>query len=306
MTVSTIHKLDKIILAGPVEFDQISDSTVSAEINTVLEYPAGHTYPIFRANESSQPELKFTTPQLSTLLGAVGVGGASLGVSDAYLKKATKTGSEARAALLHTRLRINESFVYWTRIRLRHNGKSEADVIVVPNWDGTNDPIMYAGTLALTGNLTATEYFGAGPCKINGNTIPAPQEIILESGVRLIQIGGESDLWDSWVGLETAAPTVTIVTPEAINWGATIGLEGVALDGAAGITFYARKFAANGSRVLNATAEHIKFIGLLGSAIPMDTSGQGSSPISDTLKCELVSTSDAVVPLIGTINTAIT
>ena len=56
--------------------------------------------------------------------------------------------------------------------------------------------------------------------------------------------------------------------------------------------------------VANATAEHIKFTGLLGSAVPIDSSGQGTSPISHTFRCELVAPDDSTLPL--TINTGAT
>ena len=91
-----------------------------------------------------------------------------------------------------------------------------------------------------------------------------------------------------------------------VNWGATIGLRGTALDGAAGILCYARKWNNFNSRVANATAQHISFVGLNGTIIPMDSDGNGSSPMSDTLKAELVTVSDAVAPLTCTNAVAIT
>jgi hypothetical protein len=85
-----------------------------------------------------------------------------------------------------------------------------------------------------------------------------------------------------------------------------MGLSGTALNGSTGLTFYARKFAQNGNRTADATAEHIKFVGALGTAFPIDSNGEQSSPISDTLVCELLSASDSVAPLIGTTASAIT
>ncbi len=100
--------------------------------------------------------------------------------------------------------------------------------------------------------------------------------------------------------MQRRTPKVTIKTLENVNW-ATLGLAGTALNGSTGLVFYGRKYSAQG-RVANATAEHIKFTGLNGSAIPMDSDGQDSSPISDTLVCELISASDSVLPL--TLNAA--
>jgi hypothetical protein len=54
--------------------------------------------------------------------------------------------------------------------------------------------------------------------------------------------------------------------------------------------------------VANATAQHIKFTGLNGIATPVDSNGQQSSPITDTVRVQLTSVSDSVLPL--TVNTA--
>lgn len=305
MSVTGIWKLDKVVLPSSVVFSQVESGDWNAGIQSMLERPAGHPFPMFTAVQEQQPELQFQTSQLATLLGAIGVGGASLGSTTSYLKAGATTGSAARDASSHRTITIAESVGYWSRITLPHNGKGTADVVIAANYNGTNDPFVHAAGTTLAGNLTATEFFGAGPASLNGSDIGAIKEITIESGVRLIREGGGSELWPTWTSIQEGEPVVTIRTLHAVNW-ATLGLSGLALNGTSGLTFFARKYAANGRRVSNATAEHIKFVCALGSALPVSTSGQTTSPVSDTLRCQLVAADDSSVPLTGTTASAIT
>ena len=306
MAISTVHKLDKIVLASGQEIQTIGSMRWVYGIQTLIGRAAGHVWPNFRGNQSQRPVLDFSTKQLDVLLTNCGIGGTvSLVDIDTYLKLATGTGNVARATTSHKRNRIALACVYWTSIRLPHNGPGEASVMIIPVYDGTNDPFVYTGSVALSGNLTATNYFGAGPVSINGTSVPGIQEINIESGIKLIELGDASEEFNTFVGIETGDPSVTIKTMQMVNW-ETLGLRGVALNGTTGLKFYGRKFKAGGSRIPNATAEHIYFNGINGTATPVDSSGNESSPVTDQLKVELISLTDSVVPLTGTVLTAIT
>lgn len=305
MAISTIHKLDKIVLPSSVEFNVLTNQRWTSGIQSLLERPAGHVHPLFRATISQKPALEFSTPEIGTLLGAIGVGGASLGAVATYFKKAAVTGNDIRASGTHMKVTIAASCGYWSTIRLPHNAAGDASVVLTAVYDGVNAPFAYAGAQNLAGNLAAGTFFGAGPVSLNGTAIPGIKEITIDSGIKLIQEGASSEVYDTFVGVEMTEPKITIKTLEMVNW-ATLGIGGVALDGTNGLVFYARKLANLGARVADATAEHIKFIGLLGTAYPLDSNGEQSGPITDTLVCELVSGSDSLLPLTGTVGSAIT
>jgi hypothetical protein len=302
MTINRIHRLDKIVLPGSVEICQVDSTKWDAGIDSLIGRPAGHTAPMFRANQAQKSLVTFSTSQLATLLAACGVNGlACTSAVDTYFKKATVTSSVARATTDHERLQIPQSLLYWNSITLDHNGISKADCTLIASYDGTNDIVIWTGSVALPGNLTAAEQYGCGPLYINGVAIQGIQRARIQSGLKTIQEGDASELWDSVVAVEEIEPVVEIETIQPINWG-TLGLEGSALDGVTGLELWARKYAANSSRVANATPEHIKFTGLLGSVIPVDSDGRDTNPITDTLRCELVAPDDSTLPL--TINTA--
>ena len=308
MPVSTLHRLDKILLPSSVTLAQIDNARWSSELETLIERPAGHPHPMFVAVANQNPMVAFTTTQLATLLGAVGVGGGSLAATDTFFKKVAVTGNDSRASTTHKRLRINSSCIYWQSVRLPHNGRGTADVTIVANYDGSNEPFVYTGTVALNGNITFTELFCAGPWSINGSDIPCIKNVTINSGVRILSEGGSGEVWPTFVGLEETEPTIDIETKELVNWN-TYGLDGIALDGSVGVTGFARKFNgdSNGgtARVANATTEHIKFVGAFGLAAPLDSSGDGRGTISDNIRLVCRANSDSTLPLTITTGSAI-
>lgn len=305
MALSAIYKLDKVVLPSSVEFSHISSSRIDAGIQSMVERPAGHTAPTFVANMSQKPRIEFAVSELDVLLAAIGVGGASLGSTALYLKAGAVTGGVARATGSHKKITVASSCGYWTSIKLPHNGRGEATVVIRPTYDGSNAPYVYAGSQTLSGNLTTGTFFGAGPVSINGTAYGGVQDITVDSGLQLIEAGGESEVWDTFVGVQTIEPVVTIRFLTEINW-STVGFQGLALNGSTGLTFYARKYSADAVRVANATTEHIKFVGAYGMALPVDTNGQAAGPISDTIRVTLRANSDTGVPLTGTVSSAIT
>lgn len=296
MSISTLHRLDAIIMPSSVQISVVKNARWSAGIQTFLEHPAGGIFPMFRANQHQKPQISFSTPQLDTLLAAVGPAGASVGQIDTYYKTASATGNVARATTSHQRVRISQSLVYWTQVRLTDKGMGEAQVMIQPVYDGVNDPFAYTGSVALASTLAAGNFFGAGPCKINGVSIPGIQEITIDSGIKVLTQGDSSEEFDTFAGIEEVNPSITIKTVETVNW-STILLRGTVLDGTNGVLCYGRKYSNYGSRVANGTAQHLAFTGLYGTAIPVETGGDGRSPLSDTIKIELVSTVAETSPL---------
>lgn len=302
----TYHKLDKIRIDGSFEFSRISNVRVTSDIRQLLEYPAGHPHPLFTANQESKPAIAFTTPEIDIVLANIGSGGAAItNASHLYFKVSTEVGIPSRVTSTHRRYQVAKCLCYWTNIRAPHNGTAEADVVIQAAYDGSNDPIALQTGQTLSGNLAAGTYFGAGPVLINGTQIEAGsiQQIDIASGINLLQIGGDTEEWDRFVGVERTAPTVNITTSEAAAF-FTYGLQGTALDGANGVVAYLRKYSNTGSRVANGTAEHVSFQGLNGVARPQESGGDGSGVTNDQIRCDLTAADDTVLPLLQ--STAVT
>jgi hypothetical protein len=309
MSIATIHRLDKIVFPSANEIIALRNQRWDAGIQSLVEHTAGHPFPQFIATQAQKPLIGFTTPQLAAMLTECSViNGKSITTAiNTYFKKGSITGNVARATTEHSLIAVQDVYLYWTRINLRHNEVATIDVVLATAYDGTNSPFaITSGSVALSGTMLTSSlaYFGAGPVEINTVSVGAIQEVTIESGIKLIEEGDASELYNTWTGLEMAQPTVTIKTLHRTNW-ATLGLAGVALDGSAGLEVWARKFASDGTRVANATAEHIKFTGLFGRAIAVDSNGEGTTAVTDTLKVELRANTDTGDPLTYSVASAI-
>ncbi len=302
MSIGSIQKLDKFVSTTPsLDISQIQSAQAISETELIVEHAAGHHDPQFVAIAEQRPMFRITSTELDTILAAVGVGGAALATGYLYLKAGAATGSVARATTSHSRLLITSGYIFWERISLQHNAVGTIDVVVAANYNGSANPIVFGGSVALSGNLTAASFFGAGPVVVNGSAVTGIKSIEIASGLQLLQEGSGSEVWPTWTSAMETKPSITIQTLVPTNWN-TYGIGGTALDSSTGIECYARKFSASGSRVADLTAEHVKFTGADGIAVPENTEGDGRNPVSDTLRCDLVSDSDSNRPLV--INTA--
>jgi len=289
MAVSSVFYLDKITLSSAATtISAISNSRIDAGIQTMVERGAGEVTPNFIASPGQRPQISFTTTQLDTIFGAVPVTGASLTDAVMYLKQGSTTGRVARATTTHKKVACTTAHIQWTTIRMNQSGAATADVVITPVWDETNDPLILTGSIALSGTIATQNYFKAGLCKINGTAVGAIQEITINSGVTLEQIGADGDLFDTFVGTKTIAPTVEVRTVNMVNWSSVTGtMYGVALDGSAGFLAYGRAYSSDGTMVANATTSHVSFQALTGRVIPLSTSGSGSEVVSDHFRVEI-------------------
>lgn len=305
MAIASAFKLDKIVMPSGVEFSHITNVRCAPEVQDFLSSPAGHPFPMFGANALVKPIVSFDTEQVDVVLTNIGAGGASVATASyLYFAVATTTGKTARATTAHARMKLTTCIAYWTTIRAPHNGAAVASVVLCAGWDGTNNPIVPEGTVALSGNLAAGNRHGAGPVAVNGSALAGVQEWSATSGIQLIEAGGESEIYNSFVGVERGQPTldVSYIGPDAIT---TFGINGTVLNGSTGIICYGRKFTPNGGRVANATAEHFYLQGLLGTLKVIEASGSGAQLGMNRVQARLVASSDSVVPLVSAVSQAI-
>lgn len=304
MAIANLHKVDKLVVGGSTTLHEIENVRVDAGVQSMIRYPEGHVAPLMRAGLMQRPVLTFTTSEIDTVLGAVGQYGLAVSSdTDFYEKLATATGNASRAASSHKRYRISDCFVFWSRISLPHNGVGTIDVTVIPVYDGSNNPIVPAGSTALTGTLSATNHFCAGPVAYNGTTINGVQSIEIALNPDLFQEGGEGELWDTFVGMQRIQPIVTVTHRDAISL-TGLGILGTVLNGSTGLTMYGRHMTGTG-RSANGTSAHLKLVGANGAVIPNEISGQNSDPTMHTSRFELVAASDSTDPMTLTTGTTI-
>jgi hypothetical protein len=289
MSVATLHVLHGI--QTPSQFySQVEDATPSPVVDAIMGEAAGFPQPLFRGVRGVRPEITFRTTQLATLLTEAGLTGASLtaGNCDLYYKKCTDLGiREADASLVHTRLRAVDAYLYWRTINARHQGPCTADARICCLYDGTNAPLVAAGTLALAGTPTAAEHFGLGPITLNTVAQDGDVEATIDLGIETIEIGSNSDVYPTFFAVKRIAPVITLRGHGVERW-VTYGLVGTALTG---LTLYLRRLnpdAAGGiAYYADASAQHLKFTATAGLITIDDSRGGGNDEATLGLRIAL-------------------
>lgn len=304
MSIVNLHKADKIVVGGSFTFNECRNWRFDAGMSSLIRRPAGHVAPMFRAGLQQRPVWTFTTSEIATVWANIGQYGLAVTAdTDIYEKLAVATGNAARNASSHKRYRISDCFIFWSRVSLPHNGEGTIDVSIIPVYDGSNEPIVPAGSTALITTQSVGDHFGAGPVAWNGTTLNGIQSIEIATNPQLIQEGGESEIWDTWVGMETIDPVVTLNFRDATSL-TGIGLDGTVLNGSTGLTLFARHMTGVG-RSANGASAHLKLLGANGTIIPQEIGTQDSAPTMHSARVELVAASDSTDPMTLTTGTTI-
>jgi hypothetical protein len=295
MPVASVDLLHGIV-NGATFISQFTSQEVSPGIEAMVAHAAGQVQPQFAANMGQKPEIRFTTPQVKSILdlvGSTGIYDFSGANTDLHFKVAADQGSRtASASAAHHRFRAAQGFLVLERISAGHRSEAQAQCRIICGYDGTNSPLVYAGSLALAGTPASGEHYVLGECHLNGSEIDGVQDLDMDWGHTVLQIGSSGELYDTFNALLQANPTVTM---NALNTGywSTATLNGLDLSSG---SLYLRKLARTG-RVADATAEHIKLT-LADGLICVDrTSGDGMSPNITTITVKPIASSDTTTAI---------
>ncbi len=299
----TAFKLDKIVCATPTAaFIALRNAEVSPQIETWSEHPAGHPTALAGGILRVRPMIRFTTPQLETLLGAFPVWGANPSAT-LYRKKAGTTAPLTRSDTVHDKITVAKSTTYWGSVTLPAFGQGTADVTMCAIYNGSVNPIVHTGSQALSGNLSAVSYFSAGPIQINGTDLNGIEEVTIQSGASFMGEGDAASVFDVYGEITNGPCIVTIKMKELTNF-STYGITGTALS-SAGLVGFARKRANETTFVADGTAEHIKFQATQGTVYPVNSQSDEKGIWSDTLAIQCLSEDDSSPPIEFTTSSAI-
>ncbi|MCP4571477.1 MAG: hypothetical protein GY838_03930 [bacterium] len=301
MTASTLHLLHGIQSSSPAAFlSQISNAQASPNVEEQIAHGAGGLQPLFAGNAGQAAGFTFDCEQIKTLLDLTGVGMADLSAGNTdlyYVKAANLAARVAAASELHTRLRCASAGLVCNQITAGDKKFASASCRLVLPYDGSNEPIVPAGTIALSGTRSAAEHYKAGPIWLNASQIPGVTDVTIDMGLELFILSADGEMYPTLIAIKTSKPTVTF-TCYTLPW-TTIGLNGLAITG---LSVYLRKYATAGA-VANGTAGHIKFAATAGLATIENSGGGGTEEATTTVKCTLVDPSGTDAAL--TVNTAI-
>jgi hypothetical protein len=301
MSVSTIHYLHGILLPSAAFISELTDTSPKSTTEFITGFAAGHPQPLFQGVRGQKPEISFRSPQLAVALGALGLFGldTSAGNTDLFYKLATDLGSRtAAASTAHKRFRATQGLMYWRSIKATHQQDAEIDCRYCLTWDGTNNPVVPAGSIALSGTSVGTEWYTLGPVMVNGSQLPGVQDVTIDLGLNMNERGSDGEIWPTFANVKDCNPVVTVNTLDLDSWSA-LGLAGQAITS---LIVYFRKKAANGHNVPNATPSHISFTATNGIEVPENISAGVNNEAMTTIPFKIAAPNAA--GNVFTINTA--
>jgi len=150
--------VDEIFLAGPVSLNGTSlDSVISINVDFGITlrgpiFSEGAVWAKFVAVETTQPRITITTLDLEAI-HTLGISGSAQSATDSliYLVRAKEGGTrEANGESKHIKLAVGEGLIFVDREAGSQGSEGTADIIILPTYDGSNDPIVITTGSAIT------------------------------------------------------------------------------------------------------------------------------------------------------------
>lgn len=202
-----------------------------------------------------EPVLDFSTKNIAKALGVLGTLGADLSVQNVTLydqqhalggiRQTGSTGISYAATL---------GMVIPISITANHRGVATLQMQVIPvSSDGVADPFVKSINVSLPSGVFDSEHFTIGTASVGGNAITAIESIQINFGISADPRGSDSTIFNTFVSIMEAKPSIIINTLDLNSWPNDIGLNGTT-GTHANTSVKLRKWG-----VSDATAEHIEF-----------------------------------------------
>jgi hypothetical protein len=254
MAISTLYTLHGVVNSSTF-LSQISNARVTPDIDVMIAQSAGLPFPLFTANNRTNPGVTFDTTQVSTILNLSGALSSIVDLSgantDLYFKKIADLGRRtADASGAHMRFRMSQAFLSLGQISAGHNSEASASVRVGTTYDGTNSPLVPAGSQVLAGTPTHAENFVAGPIEINTGSglvqIPGVESMTIDFGRQVMEMGADGELYNTFAACQFYSPVITVRCTEHA-W-PTYGLNGTVTTGGCRLPAVLHRCRARGRR----------------------------------------------------------
>lgn len=306
----SVYYLHGIVLPSGALLGQLTDTSPAINSQLVDAYTSGFPQPLFRAIASQKFQVSFTSYAIGQLLNLIATDtnsrpwAANLSAAnvDLLYKRGRDLGLRYGAAdPNHVRLRVPRCMLYWDTITGPHQGDATIAANIIPTYDGTNPPIIPAGTVTLSGTPAVDERYTMGPVWLNASTsIESEQSFSVQSGAQREEAGSKGLVWDTYTAIKTLDPQaqITALGPP---------MAGLAAAGTAitQLDCWLRAKSQDGHNVADGSASHIKIAMPYGIMLAEGVSGGGNNPAQTTLRGSIRAPNGLSNALAFTVGTAI-
>lgn len=223
------------------------------------ERTSGQLYSRFQAMVGLAPLLQWSTLSIAAALDAIGPGGLALTSGAPYTSYAAKRadGGGIAAGSVHRSYTANKGLIVPRTLRVQQGADAQLDYEVITTYDGTNDPLIEADSVALPALGGDGARYTLGPATVGGIALSGLQSLTLDFGLQVKTEASDGDLYPTHCAITAVLPTLRLGGLDATMLGASrIPRTGRAATHA-NTSVYLRKRAQGGTFVPDLTAEHI-------------------------------------------------
>jgi hypothetical protein len=232
------------------------------------------------------PRIAINTAEI-TAIGTCGIGGSTVETGAVYYTKGGTTSREAIGASKHLKIAISDGYLYPISLTAQTGEPAVLSFgLICLSDDGVTNPLTISANQTMPATGVTTEHYMLADVSINGTTYETGS-VSVDFGLDVKVRHQDGYQWAQKVasgGIEVVArtPTITFDSPEC-DLLSTLGSTGAA-QGATDSLIRFRKCNANGSRVADATEEHVTIAIDDGRIMPTSTDagdgGMGSHQVT--------------------------
>lgn len=220
-------------------------------IDVFMNRGSGHVDINFLAQNQRKPRGNFVSQAIKEFLDAIGISGLAIDTTAILWNYKIAENSTRSASTDHEKWTINHGIVIPRRLSVRQGGEATVSADIIAVFDGTNAAIIRGTGSIPSGSQDPASKFTLA--KFNwGTTLYDSQSLDIDFGINEIVISANGDTEPTFaaIGDRTIRGTITthdlsirnVITPDGD------------IDKA---IFFLRKIAEGGTRVADATEEHI-------------------------------------------------
>lgn len=253
----------------------VTGLTVNHNINAMTMGHDGEVDPTFAAIMDSAPAAQIRCADVKTVIDEIPINGLALTLCNFFYQAWASKGARASGSA-HLKGAATSGIAVLRRISAQHNqlAEIEAEALLLSS-DGLTQPITFTDSSALAGTVAEVAHYTLGPVMltVSGGSATAinVQGWDLDTGINLSAISDNGLPFPTDYSIESRDPTITIRSHELSKLAAT-GMLGAQF----AIDLYLRKVTKHGTRVANATEEHIKCS--IAEALLHTDNSEGSHP----------------------------
>ena len=244
--------------AQTLTLNQMNDVSVQVGTNRTEITPSGAVDLAAVIVGSGDPMINFGTYDLSTLLGQVSLtaGLALTGTGTVQFQRREDLAVFSSGST-HDSITCTAGWMGLNSITASQDDTTgaKADCSVHVLYDGTNNPLVHNTSVALAGTPGFSSYFYLGPVTINSTEVEGITSVRVSTGLSFSRRRVSGQVWATKGAIVQRRPVIEITALEVSDF-ATLAMHGRALAGTVNVFF--RKGTASGTRVADATTEHVK------------------------------------------------